>query len=195
MKRHRAFTLVEVLVSSSIFLVVLVTAYSAFHAGVLSYRNIEDRISLYQAGRFILERIHLDLRNSFAFSKGRARFLGFANEMSFLTLIDSFSQDAISKEYCLVSYALENDKLMRLCKRGKQSLDEKSSAAPDEMACRLQELVFEYGYVDPADKSLKFKDTWASESEQKSLPVAVRIKIVLKNKSVQDFERTIYLPR
>jgi type II secretory pathway component PulJ len=194
MKRHSAFTLAEVLISSSIFLVVLVTVYSAFHTGVFGYRNIEDRIALYQAGRFILERIQLDLRNSFAYSKDETGFLGLADEISFLTLVDTFWQNTLIKEYALVSYSPKDNLLMRLCKRGKQALDEKSSSSPDEMAQGLQKLNFEYGYVDPIDKSLKFKDSWVAESEQKIFPVAVRIKLVLRNKTVQDFERTIYLP-
>ncbi|MFH0827375.1 MAG: prepilin-type N-terminal cleavage/methylation domain-containing protein [Candidatus Omnitrophota bacterium] len=194
MKRTNAFTLVEVLISSSIFLIVLVTVYSAFHAGVFGYRNIEDRIALFQAGRFILERIQLDLRNSFAYSKDQTRFLGLADEISFLTLIDTFWQNTLIQEVALVSYSPQGDKLMRLCKRGKLALDEKSGVAPDEMVQGLQELNFEYGYIDPIDKSLKFKDSWVLESEQKTFPVAVRIKLVLRNKTVQDFERTIYLP-
>ncbi|KPK98754.1 MAG: hypothetical protein AMJ95_02595 [Omnitrophica WOR_2 bacterium SM23_72] len=194
MKKSSAFTLVEVLISSSIFLIVLVTVYSAFHAGVFGYKNIEDRIALFQAGRFIIERMQLDLRNSFVYSKDQTRFLGLADEMSFLTLIDTFWQNSLIKEVALVSYSSEGDKLMRLCKRGKQALNEKSNVAPDEMTQGLQELNFEYGYIDPLDKSLKFKDSWILESEQKVFPVAVRIRLVLRNKTVQEFVRTIYLP-
>ncbi|KPK97219.1 MAG: hypothetical protein AMJ95_10190 [Omnitrophica WOR_2 bacterium SM23_72] len=152
------------------------------------------RIMLFQAGRFILERMQLDLRNSFAYSKDQTRFLGLSDEISFLTLIDTFWQNTLIKEVALVSYSPQDDKLMRLCRRGKQALDEKSGVAPDEMAQGLQELNFEYGYIDPLDESLKFKDSWVLESEQKTFPVAVRIKLVLRNKSVQEFVRTIYLP-
>jgi prepilin-type N-terminal cleavage/methylation domain-containing protein len=198
MRKRKGFTLVEVLVSASIFLVVLVTIYSAFHTGVFGYRNIEDRISLYQSARFILERLNLDLRNSFAYSEDDSKFQGSKEEISFLTLVDTFTPEATPREYSLISYRAQGERLLRLCRKNKQSLNEDSGVLPEDMNQGLKELAFEYGYIDPTDKSLKFKDTWAmgrdAESERKGMPAAIKIKLVLKNKTLQDFQRTIYLP-
>jgi len=199
MRIHKAFTLVELLIASSIFLVILVTIYSAFQTGVFGYRKIEDAISVYQSARLILERMNLDLRNSFAYSKDETRFTGGKTEMAFLALVDTFTQGAMYREYATISYKSLDFKLMRLCRKNKQSLDEKSPIQPEEMTQSLQELSFEYGFQDPADKSLKFKDTWGSKNdpanEGKQMPVAVKIKLTLKNKTTQDFQRTIYLVR
>ncbi len=194
----RAFTLLEVLISSSIFLVILVTIYSAFQTGVFGYRKIEDRIALFQGARVILERMNTDLRNSFFYSSLESKFMGGKSEMSFLALVDTFSQGAMEKEYSYVSYKADASRLTRLCRRNKESLNEKSLSQPDEMTDGLEELGFEYGYIDPADKLMKFKESWGTksdpESESKIIPVAVRIKLILKKSGIQDFQRTVYLP-
>ncbi len=192
-----AFTLVELLIASAIFLVVILTVYSAFQGGVFGYRNIEENINMYQTARFILERMNLDLRNSFVYSKKDANFTGNKDEISFLALVDTFSQDKIEQAYAFVSYKIEEDRFMRLCRKDKESLKEESEIQPEEIVSNIEEVSFEYGYIDPIDNSLKFKGSWAGkdgpQDEQKILPVAVKIKLSIKNKIKKEFERLVYL--
>lgn len=196
MKNYRSFTLVEVLIASAIFIVVMVAIYSAFHSGIFGYRNIEDTLDLYQASRLILERINLDLKNSFIYQQNKeAKFLGSKDAVSFLTLVDTFGENKILPAYAYVSYKLEENKLLRLCRKNQESLNEKSEVLPEEMSSSIQKLDFSYGYIDPQDKTLKFKDSWGtdSEDEKKNLPEAVKVSLTLKGKRAESFERTIYL--
>lgn len=198
-KNIRAFTLVELLIASSIFLVVMLTIYSAFHTGIFAYRNIDKTINTYQTARQVLERMNLDLRTSIVYSDQEAQFTGNKNEVSFLTLTDTFSKDtlALAQDYAFVSYQLAGDKLMRLCRKNKECLNYKSKIEPEEMAFNIEELNFSYGYINAIDKSLKFKDSWAGQDapgEEAQLPVAIKVKLSLKDKIRQDFERTIFLP-
>lgn len=194
--KNKAFTLIELLIASTIFMVLMVTAYSAFHTGIFGYRDIEENIDIYQAARLILERMELDLKSSFPYSATEAKFSGSKNEMSFLSLVDSFNKDKISTDYAFISYKLEENKLLRLCRKNQESLKEKSEMQPDEMAGNIKELSLNYGYIDPADNSLKFdNDSWGDTlDEQKTLPVAVKVNLVLKAKAEYSFERTIFLP-
>jgi len=190
--KEKAFTLVEILIASAIFLVVVMTIYSAFHTGVFGYRNIQETIDTYQNASRFLEQLNLDLRNSFAYSKEETRFVGNKGDISFLTLVNTFTQGSISPDYALVSYKVQDNILMRLCRRNKESLNEKSEIKPEEIASDLQDLSFTYGYIDPVDKTFKFKDSWGLEpDEQKNFPQAVKVKLTLKNKA--EFQRTIYL--
>jgi prepilin-type N-terminal cleavage/methylation domain-containing protein len=197
MKRAKGFTLLELLISSAIFVVVLVVVYSSFQTGIFGYRGMEERISLYQTARLVLDRMDRDLRNSFAFSSEEAKFLGGPSEVSFLSLTDTYTQAGMAEEYSQVSFKAENKKLTRLCRRNKESLNKNSAALAQEMSAGVEELSLEYGYEDPKDKTFKFKNTWASasdpEEERKTLPKAVRIKLRLKERASQDFQRTIYL--
>ena len=195
MKNYKGFTLIELLIASTIFMVLAVTVYSAFHTGIFGYRNIEETIDVYQAARLILERLDLDLRNSFVYSDAQAKFSGNKNEVSFLTLVDTYREDKLLPEYAFVSYKLEANKLLRLCRKNQESLKEKSEVQPDEMATNIKELSFNFGYLDPVDSSLKFKDSWGSTpDEQKTLPMAVKVNLTLKGKAGYGFERTIFLP-
>lgn len=192
MKRNRAVTLLELLIAASITLVVLLTIYSSFHTGILGSRNIEETVSLYEAARQILERINLDLKNSFRYSNGQTKFIGSKNEIGFLTAVDTFNEDTITQEYAFVSYKLEEGRLMRVCRRGKESLNEKSEVEYEEMA-PVEGITFNYGYRAAISEPVKFdKDTW---DDNTVLPLAVKIKLTLGNKVKQDFERTVYLPR
>lgn len=191
MKSHKAFTLLELLIASSIFIVLMVTIYSAFHSGIFGYRNIEENIDIYQAARLILERINLDLRNSFAYKVDDAKFTGSQSELSFFTLTDTFSQEGIVQEVASVTYKLEENKLMRLCRENQDALNDKSDAEPQEMASNLKEIVFNYGYLKAGSQEIEWKDT---SDNQIILPYAVKVTLILRVKTEYTFERTIYLP-
>jgi len=190
MKKTKAFTLVELLIASSIFAIIMLTIYSAFHTGIFSYRNIERAIDAHQAAGQILERINLDLRNSFVYSADETRFEGKNKQISFLALVDSYQEDKIAQDYTFISYGLEGDKLMRLCRKNQEALNDRAEIRPEEMADNV-DIVFSYFYIDPADNSLKEKDIW---DDQKNLPAAVKINLTLNGKTESNFERIIYLP-
>lgn len=199
-KNIMAFTLVELLIASAIFLVVMLTIYSAFQSGIFGYRNIEETINMYLSARQILERINSDLRNAVVYSGQDAKFTGNKNEASFLTLVDSFSKqaDTLNQDFAYVLYKLEGNKFLRLCRKNKDALNEKSETEPDEMSLNIVTISFSYGDIDHTDNSLKFKDSWAGEgaaNEKVRLPVEVKVKITLKNKINEEFERTIFLPQ
>lgn len=188
MKKQKAFTLVEILIASLIFTVVMVSIYAAFHSGIFGYRSIDENIDTYQAARTILERLNTDLRNSFAYSGENAKFTGAEKEMAFLTLVDSYA------DFASVSYKLEGNKLMRLCKKNQEALKENSEIKPKEMAGNL-EIRFEYGYLPDGQQEIKFNNCWPADLSEtdKPLPQAVRVNLTIKGKIEQNFERTIYL--
>ena len=191
------FTLVELLIACSIFLVVMSTIYSAFHSGVFGYRNIDETINAWQSARYILERINLELRNSFSYSAQDSRFLGSKNDISFLALVDTFAPGGtLEEDYASVSYKLEGLKLIRLCRKGQDSLKEKSETQPEELYSNIEQMSFAYGYIDESG-SLQFQDSWpgqGSPQEAKKLPVAVKVDLTLKNRMKDNFTRTIFLP-
>ena len=198
MKAQKAFTLVELLIATAIFSVVAVTVYSAFQAGIFGFRDIGQNIDIHQSARQILERIDTDLRNSFVYSEDKeSKFSGDETEMSFLTLVDTFSKDKIVEDYCLISYRLEGDTLMRACRRNQESLNPKSEIKPEEMASNIDRIKFSYGYLNPTDKALEFKDSWGGQGlpeEDKAKPLAVKVTLGIKDRAIQEFQRTIYLP-
>ena len=197
MRKQNAFTLIELLIVSSIFSVVMLAVYMAFNTGTFGYKHIEENLDSYQAARQTFSRINLDLRNSFSLSdaSGYTGFLGSSTGIGFLTLVDTFSGDKFSREFAFVAYSLQADKLMRLCRKNSEALNSKSEIPAEEMAQGV-EIKFSYGYWPVDQKEIIFKDSWGvnSEEEKKALPLAVKIVFSLTQTAGQVFERTIYLP-
>lgn len=192
------FTLLELLIASAIFSIIMVTVYSAFHTGIFGYKDIEETVDVYQTARQVLGRINLDLRNSFIYSENEAKFLGNNSGVSFLTTVDTFYNEKAVPVYAFVAYQVEGDKIMRLCRTGQESLNENSQIEPEEMAKGVENIIFSYGYINGAEQDIKWKDTWGaagdSLEEQKILPNAVKVKLTIKNNVKYNFERTIFIP-
>lgn len=193
MKKISAFTLVELLIAASIFVVVMLSIYSSFGAGVLGYKDINENIKIHQAARQILERINLDLRNSFGYSEVDSKFIGTKEELSFLALADAYSSDKIIQRYSFVSYNLENNKLMRLLRPSQEALKSDSKIEPEEIGRDLEALNFSYAKITTPERTLEWKESWQGE-DLKTLPAAVKVELTLKGKIPQKFERVIYIP-
>ena len=191
----RGLTLIELLIAISIFVVLMVTIYSSFQTGIFGHRNIEETITSYQAARQVLDRVNLDLRSSFIYSSEDAKFTGNSHQISFLTLVDTFKEDKIVRDFAFVSYNVTDDKLMRLCRKGKDSLRDSSEIQPEEMVSGV-EVVFQYAHIPNENAEIEFQDDWGidSDEEKKVLPAAVKISLIEKDKTQQGFERTIYIP-
>lgn len=188
MKIRQGLTLIELLVAISIFGVVLISVYSVFHAGLLGFRDIEDNLRTSQVARTVLERLDTELRNSFCFSRDASLFKGTAGGISFLTLVDSYRGEKITHDYAWVSYQAQEDKLMRLCRKNKDSLNSQSTTKAQEFASDVA-VVFSYAKLN-LDKSLEWQDKWAAIT----LPVAVKVRLTVKGIADTVFERTIFLP-
>ncbi len=196
----RSFTLVEVLIASLIITVVMITVYTAFGSGIFGYRNIEDKITVYQTARSILEHLNQDVRNAIVFSSTQSMFEGSSDKVSFLSLVDSYKTDRLRGSYAAVSYYYEDNKLMRLCRKGSEALNiESDLTKPQEVGSEL-DIRFEYGYLQinaaSAQEIVAFKDSWGYETQEESqkLPVALKVRLTVKGNPDEVFERTIYLP-
>ncbi len=181
MRNKKAFTLVELLISISIFAVIMISLYSAFSTGVLSLGRIEESATASQTGYMILSRIERDVRNSFAYSPDEAKFIGNKNSLSFLTL---------SPEFSYVSYSLNGNKLLRLIRKNKAALENNSEIKPRILAQNVKQLEFTYLSSDPDTKELKESDAW---SDNTALPAAIKVNLILENKPGNPYTRTIYL--
>jgi hypothetical protein len=189
-KADKALTLVELLIASTVFVLVMTTVYSAFHTGIFGFRDIEENLDIHQTARQVLERVDLDLRNMFPYSAEEAKFKGDKNSLSFLTLVDKFSSGKMSRNYAFVFFNLKEDKIMRLELLNKDSLKQEPEAEPEELASRIKELQFSYAVMEEDTQQLKWLDLWEDAA---ALPAAVKVNIAIDSKTGQEFERTIYI--
>lgn len=191
-KTKDAFTLIELLITVSIFSIIILGLYSIFHTGVFSYNRLDKSLSLYQTARKIFNRIDLDLKNSFSYSNNETRFMGEKDKISFLTLTGS--------DFSSVSYEREETNLLRLRKKGIESLKEDISTKPRVLARNIKEIDFSYAFSTGDESIFDWKDEWAdADIEKKNLPLAVKINLTLRENSKKGrdvkFEKIIFLAK
>lgn len=195
-QQNKALTFLELLIATSILVVVMVTIYAAFRSGIFGYRDIEHTLDIYQSVRSILNRIDLDLKNSFVYKDDDAKFNGSEKTISFLALVDTFKEESLAQDFTFVAYKLNGNKLMRLCRKNQEALKEKSEILPEEMADSVS-IKFAYGYIpqEKQEKQIEFKESWGNEeNEKKTPPLAVRVELTSEGALKQKFVRTVYLP-
>jgi len=189
--KPRGFTLIELLIASTLLVIVALSIFSALQTGIFGYGSIDETLNGYSAGGYILERINTDLRNAFLFSKSKPYFSGSAAEISFLTILDSYEGNSRSKDLAFISYKLSDKKLLRLCRKNAESLNENSSIQPEEMIGAIDTILFSYGLAADPKEPLLWQASW---SAQEKLPNAVKVILSIKQKKPLTLERTIYLP-
>lgn len=112
---HAAFTLVELVISSSLMAMILVSAYVCLHAAISTQKLIEPRVEVLQTARVALALMSADLRSACPLSKdfeflGMHRLLGevAADNLDFAThhYVPHHAREA---DFCEVSFFLDQD--------------------------------------------------------------------------------------
>jgi type II secretion system protein J len=190
--RTRAFTLIEVVISSALMALIVVSAYLCLHAAVSSQKLIEPRAAVLQNARVAMSLMTADLRCACPLSReypflGVQRTLGEieADNLDFGT--HNYSpRRAGEGDFCQVSFHLEQDQEsgeLVLWRRRNPTigLDPLAGGSQEEIARGLLGLRFDY--YDGFD----WYETWGEERPGKTqssrrlrsnlsgLPQAVRI--------------------
>ena len=187
----KGYTLVELLISSVIFVVLAMSIYSSFYAGIFGNKSISESLRVYQAAAQVLECINTDLRNSFTYSKDISIFEGDSVAIRFLSIVDTYRGNVLERDYASIAYKLEDGKLMRQSRLNALALNNNSNAEFEEMVSNVKELVFTYGKLDESGRAIEWQQDW---HEPSALPAAVKVNLVLEGKNKEEFERIIYLP-
>jgi prepilin-type N-terminal cleavage/methylation domain-containing protein len=214
---NRAFTLIEVVISSALMALILVSAYLCLSAGVAGKNIVEPRADIFQTVRVTLALLTADLRGACPLP-GDSAFLGMkrmvgdteADNLDFATH-NYTPRHAREGDFCETSYYVQQDPQsghFSLWRRRNPTL------APDPMSGGSQEEIAQdiigvrYEYSDGED----WYDTWGEvegkakaansqiqPSNLEGLPEAVRITLMMDSnpKSKKDFttgERIIEPP-
>ncbi|MFH0790861.1 MAG: prepilin-type N-terminal cleavage/methylation domain-containing protein [Candidatus Omnitrophota bacterium] len=208
----RGFTLIELLIASLIFSIIILSVYSSFHTGILSYNKIDSAFNIYQTARIILNRMELEIKNSFAYGKDDSKFKGDNQYLSFFTVLDSFNKEAAEfySDIYRVQYKSDGAIVTHGCLKGLNALKEDQADAEinSELSSNIKKVSFAYAspITDTPENPYEWQDFWPKTSDtdqQKSLPLAVKITLSLAEKDKRDpqqeriieFIRIVSLPR
>ncbi len=212
-KRHRGFTLFEVLITLSILGVVLSLLYLTFHQSMAVMAETDDRAEVIQQGRMILERMAGDLKGAViiiqkeGFQAYRTGLVGrstsegkdLLDRMDFTTCLPSFSSPPEGGwGFFEVGYFLDRSpgrKGFTLFRRQDDGMDGNLLQGGRSLAIcdRVRSLGFSY-YDRQGGKG---KEWNSLEGERRNLlPSRVEIQLKLEDSRgrVHEFRTQVYLP-
>lgn len=197
-KSSRAFTLIELVVSTAIASMILVAAYLCLGAGVAGQKSIEPRSEVIQSARVALAIITSDLRAACALSKDTP-FLGMQRTLSGMQAdnIDFGTHNYKPRrdregDYCQVSYFMDKGSepgQFSLWRRRNPTMaaDPLSGGKRDEIAQGLLGVSFQYydGFDwyttwgelkgEKPDKSAPKQSASLEDSNLSGMPEAVKV--------------------
>jgi prepilin-type N-terminal cleavage/methylation domain-containing protein len=191
MKRS-AFTLIELIITITIFTVIIAAVYSAFYIGIKTWRR-SDAGGDVQKVRLGLLKIQKELKDSFFFSK--ILFKGTAEEITFPLSIS----DEDAKKIYVITYRVSQDEqtgLKQLIRRQKIFSDNANMEEVEEKTKTLlpfmKSIRFEYAYKpNDASKDFEWENIWEGEKQNK-LPSGVRISLQASD-SDEIYSKVIFL--
>ena len=195
--QNGGFTLIEVVISSALMALILVSAYMCFSACIKGRDLVEPRADLLQTARVTLGLLGADLRGACPLP-GDSAFLGMkrmvgeveADNLDFATH-NYTPRHAREGDFCEVSYYVEKDPesgRFGLWRRRNPTLapDPMSGGSKEEIATDVLGVRFEYsdgtdwydnwGEVKGASKA---ENSQSDQSNLSGLPEAVRITLLL----------------
>lgn len=203
MKRIRGFTLLELLIAASIFSLIILSIYSAFQTGILSYRKVDSAFEVFQTARILLNRMELDLKNASAYTQDDSWFKGGGKSLDFVTVVDYYKEDEPNINIYHIRYELTDEKLKRTCYTGIDAIKKDTEAVGKESSYEIKDITFQYA-TGKADKP--WQDSWPEgdsvqlSGQTKTLPLAVKITLSLIEKgrteegNIVEFNKVVSLP-
>jgi len=186
MKQKTGFTLVELLIASAISAVIIISIYSAFQSGILSYGRLDSATTLFQTARSILNRAELDLVNAFAYKQEDAGFSGTSASLEFFSAVPAFIEGSSAPGVWRIKYALSRNTLQRIFCRGIDSLIADAEPSETEMSQEVKQISLRYAFPSGnPQEPLEWQDSWPNQddaAQKKSLPAAVEISLSLIEK-------------
>ena len=189
MKKSRAFTLLEILIATSLFSLVLLSIYSAFRIGILSYQKTDSASTVYRSARILFNRLESDLKNTFSYTKVDTRFKGTVSTLEFFSVVDFFEEGRRYPDVCRIKYAMQDKGLQRVFFRGADALREEVEALSTKALFPADAVSFQYAACLPdSDLAYEWIDVWPKDPSKKNiLPLAlkVKLKVIEKDSSAQ----------
>lgn len=186
----RGFTLIELLVAIVIFLIIIGSIYGTLHAGQQSMARAEEQEDVQQVGRALLAQMSTELACVYHAAGDTTALVGEDTDgagdgmqedrVTLLTTAHAVRDDRVAGDLCRVSYSMadpdQNEEKGLYIEESLTPGLELSDAEPERRL--LSSLVVGFNC-----KYLPVEGDWETEwVDQTTLPVAVRVELVLQSK-------------
>ena len=182
-KNREGFTLLELLITSSIIVIIGLAIFSTFSMGIRAYKRMHYSGLVQADVLFSLEKLEKDLHNALNFSS--IDFIGENKKVSFAGLIGPQANSALAR----ITYYFDtkNNSLVR------EENAYAGTVSGSRALASIKDAFFTYCYLDPQTREYVWTDSWQSLN---GIPGAVRAKITFKDDNDKDVEitRTVFVP-
>ena len=200
MGRRSGFTMVELLISLTIFATVAIALYTAFSLGVSVWRRTESGIDLHQDVRVKLERVAKDLRNAVVYSG--IPFEGDGSRLAFASLVMHSGPEAERRypRVCKVVYSVETDEesgnaLTRVLAGSESGFDEEAATADRESFINnVEEFSVKYAYAGEDPAEYDWRQDWGGEGLPRGIEIDLSINDASDEKDALTFKKRIFIP-
>lgn len=194
--KRKGFTFIELLVSISIFSIIIVSLYSAFRVGLSAYRKGEQIASLNQKIRLCLDSMALDLRNSYKFSDTESGFKAENNKVSFYCLKKKrVSAKSGSFQICRVEYSKGESQLLRGTFTSKLAFSDQAQTKAEILLDNVVNVIIEFPYKEEDKQKIVWKDYWL---EKDALPLGIKINLEVSqpgnSSKLLNYTKYVYMP-
>jgi len=190
--RIKGFTLLELLITTSLIALMGLAIYSTFVRGVMVWDRGSKTNIVEREVRFSLQSLAKELRSSFKFSG--IEFKGTKNEISFPTYVNTAGIAQAPKwEVGRVSYFFDSKK-NTFSRWQKSYIDLFQDDLPKarEIVSQVNDLEINYYFFDTIGKTYKWKNSW---SDKENFPSGIRIVLTIgSGEEEKEFVKTVYIP-
>ena len=188
---QHGFTLLELLVSLTIFSIITLAVYSAFAGGVGAWRRAQEFSATYQTARVVLDDLAHELKN--AVTLGAGDFVGESRRLSFLTVRQPLPARGGPAEPRItrVTYEVRRDRASAtyaLARVEASPVDGSPEGDTELIVNPLSTLAFLYTHKDDTGQIVPWDDAW---EEREAIPLGVKITLVIGDTR---FTKLVFIP-
>jgi prepilin-type N-terminal cleavage/methylation domain-containing protein len=188
---QQGFTLIELMVSLTIFSVVALAIYSAFASGVGAWRSAREFSSTYQTARLVLDDMARELTNALTLSG--SDFVGEAQRLSFLTVRRPPDVNGRPADLRItrVTYEVRRDRASATYSLARVEATPADGSPGEEtelVVSPISRLEFLYTHKDDRGQIVPWKDAWQVSD---ALPLGVKIILVVGETR---FTKLVFIP-
>jgi type II secretion system protein J len=198
MKTEKAFTLIELIIATSILAFLMSVIYFIFWKGLSIWEKGNARTQMYQNARVCLDTIAREIRTSFINSSNPCLIFKGDKHSLYYTSTSNKADKKGEYDLCEIGYRLKGSKLQR---RIKTILNSASGTGGSTATIASPVLGLDFQYYDGSE----WKESWDStmgtpeDTGDDSLPLAVKITLVTQDERGEGTPLTLstiaYLPK
>lgn len=197
----KAFTLLELMVATSILGLIGLAVLTTFGSGLHVYERVQSYGGLQADILLSLEEMERDLANTFPLSG--IEFEGEAQKITFPAVIETIEtideEERAVPSIGQIAYSLGGDDDQKVLMRDQWDYSQAVSGDKSEndqsgFFAYVKDIRFSYYFLDGKNEEYGWKESWSAEEDEGS-PVAVKIELTYEDRGRDiTLVRTVFLP-